>query len=81
VTFGPTYKYHLGCNVYSGDALPAGVAAVRAVDSSTSLADSEAAATEGAHRGVRSSVRGGGPHACCCVLSGKDVPRAHAQAP
>lgn len=40
ITFNPTYKYHLGCNIYSGEPLPPGIAAVRAVDSSSSLADS-----------------------------------------
>uniref|UniRef100_A0A383VSK7 Rho-GAP domain-containing protein n=1 Tax=Tetradesmus obliquus TaxID=3088 RepID=A0A383VSK7_TETOB len=40
ISFSPTYKYHLGCNVYSGEPLPPGVAMVRAVDSSNSLADS-----------------------------------------
>lgn len=40
ISFNPTYKYHLGCNVYSGEPVPPGIAAVRAVDSSASLADS-----------------------------------------
>ncbi|KAF8068242.1 Ocrl [Scenedesmus sp. PABB004] len=45
ISFPPTYKYHLGCNVYSGDALPPGLAAgLRAVDSGASLADSDGAA-------------------------------------
>lgn len=46
ITFNPTYKYHLGSNIYSGDPLPPGVGAVKAVDSYTSLTDSEAT-TEG----------------------------------
>ena len=46
ISFNPTYKYHLGCNIYSGDPLPPGVNAVKAVDSYTSLTDSEAT-TEG----------------------------------
>jgi hypothetical protein len=46
VSFDPTYKYHLGCNIYSGDPLPPGVGAVKAVDSYASLTDSEAT-TEG----------------------------------
>lgn len=46
VTFQPTYKYHLGCNIYSGDPLPPGVGAVKAVESYASLTDSEAT-TEG----------------------------------
>ena len=41
ITFLPTYKYHLGCNVYSGDPVPASlIASVKAVDSYSSLADS-----------------------------------------
>lgn len=40
ISFNPTYKYHLGCNVYSGEPVPPGIAAVKAVDSSASLADS-----------------------------------------
>jgi hypothetical protein len=47
VTFNPTYKYHLGCNVYSGEPLPPGLAMVRAADSSNSLADSASDTTEG----------------------------------
>lgn len=46
ITFNPTYKYHLGCNIYSGDPLPPGVSSVKAVDSYASLTDSEAT-TEG----------------------------------
>lgn len=46
ITFHPTYKYHLGCNIYSGDPLPPGVGAVKAVESYASLTDSEAT-TEG----------------------------------
>lgn len=46
VTFNPTYKYHLGCNIYSGDPLPSSISAVKAVDSYASLTDSEAT-TEG----------------------------------
>lgn len=40
VTFHPTYKYHLGCSIYSGEPLPPALAAVRAVDSLNSFADS-----------------------------------------
>jgi hypothetical protein len=47
ISFSPTYKYHLGCNVYSGEPLPPGIAMVRAVDSSNSLADSASDTTEG----------------------------------
>jgi hypothetical protein len=47
ISFQPTYKYHLGCNVYSGEPLPPGIAMVRAVDSSNSLADSASDTTEG----------------------------------
>jgi hypothetical protein len=50
ITFNPTYKYHLGCNIYSGDPLPPGVSAVKAVESYASLTDSEAT-TEGEWRG------------------------------
>lgn len=51
ITFNPTYKYHLGCNVYSGDPLPPGIGAVKAVESFASLTDSEAT-TEGTAPGV-----------------------------
>jgi hypothetical protein len=52
ITFNPTYKYHLGCNIYSGDPLPPGVGAVKAVDSYASLTDSEAT-TEGKRLGLK----------------------------
>eukprot|EP00882_Tetradesmus_deserticola_P031413 GHRQ01035520.1.p1 GENE.GHRQ01035520.1~~GHRQ01035520.1.p1 ORF type:complete len:153 (+),score=65.91 GHRQ01035520.1:208-666(+) len=47
ISFNPTYKYHLGCNVYSGEPLPPGLAMVRAADSSSSLADSASDTTQG----------------------------------
>ena len=58
ITFDPTYKYHLGCNVYSGEPLPPGLATtLRAVDSAPSLADS---ASQGDGGGARPGGRGSG---------------------
>lgn len=58
ITFNPTYKYHLGCNIYSGDPLPPGVGAVKAVDSYASLTDSEAT-TEGKRLGLKHCMDAG----------------------
>lgn len=62
VSFNPTYKYHLGCNIYSGDPLPPGVGAVKAVDSYASLTDSEAT-TEGGRADTARRLRR------LCILS------------
>jgi hypothetical protein len=45
--FNPTYKYHLGCNIYSGEPLPPGLAAVKAVESSSNLSDMDSEGGDG----------------------------------
>ena len=54
MTFNPTYKYHLGCNIYSGEPLPPGLAGVKAVESSSNLSDmdSDLGDTDAARTGM-----------------------------
>ncbi len=55
ITFQPTYKYHLGCQVYSGEPLPPGASPIRPVESSTSVTESD---TDSAPPSARGDGRG-----------------------